>query len=257
MQSVDFYITTSGFTRSIPDNGPYIHVSSDISNGKLIQYQIMLTEELVRIFDLDLQRFEIVLDNHVELSDLLEIVDELTTDEVNELFGLDISDPGDMRFSYGFACFIIWRTLIPGSLLEEPFNDDEYRNIDFNLDTLKEYRQKLQKYTPSEVIIAKIRDGVLALLYMYTDYMIKSSLPKNNVSPSINPNAIGLLVDNIYNEVDKRFQARLATVAEEVKANLQSTMIDTISQSCRFQLMNIISKLHQLEKRIEKLEQSQ
>lgn len=254
MQSVDFYITVSGFTKSIPENSPYIHVNSEVVNGKLVQYQILFTEELVRIFDLDLHRFEIVLDTPVELSDLLEIIDELTPDEVNDLFGIDITEPGDMRFSYGFACFVIWRTLVPGSLLDEPFNDDEYRNADLTMDTLREYRKKLQNYIPSQVIIAKIRDGVLALLHLYADYLVKSTQPKNVDNTTINPNSVGLLIDNVYTEVSRKFQARLATLVEEAKQTLQASMVDTINQACRFQQLSILNKLYQLEQRLDKLE---
>lgn len=252
MHAVDFYITDCGFTRLTPDQGQYIHVMADPNHDRLTQYQIMLTTELIQRYGLDQSRYEVELEQSIEASDLIEVIDELTVGQVNDLFGLSVTDPDDLRFSYGLACLIIWREFTPEELLQPPFNDYDYRAQKFTLETLRAYRVALREYIPTDPILAKIRDGVFCLLHLHCGYLVKSNLPSPTIQ--VGTGGVGALVNVVHQEVERRFRARLTGVIEDARQHLHASLSDIVNRACRFQLVTLQTKVLELENRVRELE---
>lgn len=255
MHAVDFYITECGFTHTTPDHGQYIHVMADPVHDQLARYQIVMTAELVDRYHLDQCRYEVELDRAIAAGDLIEVIDELSVGQVNDLFDLSSTDPDDLRFSYGLACLIIWREFAPEDLLESPFNDYDYRGQRFTLDSLRAYRTALRGYIPTDPILAKVRDGVFCLLHLHCGYLVKSNLPTvSGFGGWFASGSVGALVDVVYQAVVRRFQSRLTGVIEEARQHLHASLSDIVNRACRFQLMALQTKVHELENRIRELE---
>lgn len=242
MRDLDFYITLTGYSSQNLGYDDYINIHCYVKYEALTKITFKFSSSLCKKYNFP-EEEDVFLDSVIRDTDIIQIENEITQEDVAEKYGLEIDTESDIIFEYGFATSILWRQYLDVKEFEFPDN--------LTLATINEYIIKLRSFQHSDKMFVKIKDGLLCYIYLYKHYIIKPD--SKSEDDDLLRRQKKQLKDQLIAEISDSIRARYIQILEESKLDLILSLEPLIKNICYHETRLLRNKILKLEQELNEL----
>lgn len=242
MRELEFYITPMGYSKEPLDEDYCIHIHCYVKYESLTKLIFLFSPKLVKEYELP-EEEEVFLDEPISDEDVMAIENEISCDQIAQMYGLDMNTDRDIIFEYGFASYILWRQYLPIQDFEFPSK--------ISKKIIDEYIVKLRTFQSPNKLFLKIKDGFLGYIYLFKWYIIK---PEISISePDLITKNHSQIRNQLIAEVSNILQTRYLQIMEESKKHLVASLEPLIKDICYTELRSLQARITNLEAQVSEL----